>query len=237
MGTLFLLLSRKKTLLDGNRAASLQFLSHIDPISRGGNMHRLLTFMCVCVLSGAMAFGQGTGQAPPSGTQSSANSTSAVPNSNGTSPSGPQGQAIQAPSSPNQALPGNSSPANATGRDAQANGKAVRPNGANGGTPGTAAGSANNPPDNSDNNGMAKDDTGNNPASGRGSNTITNPGTGGARQWFWLALGIIVALVVIGALVGRNRATVNIDQNDPALRATRDRDDIDRRDDQMRRAG
>jgi hypothetical protein len=199
-------------------------------------MQRLFTLAAACLISGAMAVAQGTsGQAPASGTQSSGNTVNATPNSNGTSPSSAQGAASRS-SAPNQALPGDANPANAATRDAQANGRAVRPNSA-GSASGSAAGSTANPSDNGDNNGMAKDDTGNNPASGRGSNTITNPGTGGARQWFWLALGIIVALVVIGALVGRNRATVNIDQNDPALRATRDRDDIDRRDDQMRRAG
>ena len=192
-------------------------------------MHRLLTLMSACVISGGMALGQSapTGQAPASGTQSSANSTSAAPNSN------PQGQA-------------SSNPANAS-RDAQANGKAVRSNGANGGTPGTAAGSANNPPDNSDNNGMAKDDTGNNPASGRGPKTITNPGTAGTRQWFWIALAVIIAVALIAAIASRNRVTTNIDDRDPALRFSRDpdvirrddiararRDDIDR--DRIRRA-
>ena len=89
-------------------------------------MHRLLTFVAAYIISGAMAFAQGTatGQAPARGTQSSGNSVSSTPNSNSTSPSGAQGQASRTPSSPNQALPGDSNPANATTRDAQANGSA-----------------------------------------------------------------------------------------------------------------
>src|SRR5262249_58085188 len=108
--------------------------------------------------------------------------------------------------------------------------------------PGTAA--ANNPPDSSDNNGMQKDDTGNNPASGRGSRTITNPGTGGVRQWFWLVLAIVIVTALIAALVSRNRVTTNIDERDSALPASRQRhldqierarqDEIDR--DRIRRA-
>ena len=77
---------------------------------------------------------------------------------------------------------------------------------------------------------MAKDDTGNNPASGRGSNTITNPGTAGSRQWFWIALGVIIVVAIIAALASRNRVTTNIDNQDPALRASQDPDAI-RRDD------
>ena len=88
-------------------------------------------------------------------------------------------------------MPGNANPAEAAGKEGRANRQAVNPNqkGAN------AAPEVGNPGDNSDNNGMAKDDTGNNPASGRGSNTITNPGTAGTVQWFWIALALIVGVV------------------------------------------
>ncbi|PYX99062.1 MAG: hypothetical protein DMG64_08960 [Acidobacteria bacterium] len=210
-------------------------------------MHRLLTFVAAYIISGAMAFAQGTatGQAPARGTQSSGNSVSSTPNSNSTSPSGAQGQASRTPSSPNQALPGDSNPANATTRDAQANGSAVRANSGNGGTPGTAAG---NNANSSDNTGLKRDDTGSNPTSGHAPTNITNPGTRG--QWFWIALGIFVALVLLGALIGRSRAAADIDQTDPTLRSTREPDvirreeiyrrrpdEIDRDEDQIRRAG
>ena len=190
-------------------------------------MQRLFTLAAACLISGAMAVAQGTsGQAPASGTQSSGNTVNTTPNSNGTSPSSAQGAASRS-SAPNQALPGDANPANAQTRDGRANGQAVRPNQSSSASAGTAA--------SRDNSAARRDDTGSNPAAGAPTNA-TRLGTGGL-PWFWVALGVIVALVVIGALVGRSRSTVNIDQTDPGLRATRERDDIDRRDDQMRRAG
>jgi hypothetical protein len=199
-------------------------------------MHRLLTFIAACMVSSAMAFAQGT-------------ATDQTPASR-TSPSSAQGQPSRTPSTPNQALPGDSNPANAGTRDAQANGSAVRPKSANGGTPGTAAGSSANPPDSNDTNGLKKDDTGSNPAAGHTPTTSTNSGTIGRSQWFWIALGIFVALILIGALVGRNRVAADIDETDPALRTHREpdvirreeiyrarRDDIDRDEDDIRRAG
>jgi hypothetical protein len=197
-------------------------------------MQRLLTLAAACLISGAMAFGQGTvtDQTPTSNNgQNKANTVATNPNGNGTAPVADQGAAQSTPSTPNQALPGNANPANASTSDARANGKVVTPDKAKSGTPGTAAGNA---PKTGDNNGMATDDSGNNPASGRGANTITNPGTGGTVQRFWMALGIVIALLLIGVLVSRNRARGNIDQTDPALRATQDRRDA--RDDQIRRA-
>jgi hypothetical protein len=197
-------------------------------------MQRLLTLVAACLISGATAFGQGTvtDQTPASNsTQTKANTTATSPNSNGTAPAPSQGAAQSTPSAPNQALPGNANPANAATTDGRANGKAVTPDNAKSGTPGTASGNA---PKTGDNNGMATDDSGNNPASGRGGNTITNPGTGGTAEWFWMALGLVIALILIGVLVSRNRARGNIDESDPALRETRDRDDA--RDDRIRRA-
>lgn len=202
-------------------------------------MQRLLSLAAACVISCAMAFAQGavTDQNPATSGSQSPNTVSTSPNNNGTAPATGQGRAARTPSTPNQALPGKSNPANTATSDASANGQAVQPNGAKSGTAGTAAGNTANPGDNSDNNGMAKDDTGNNPASGRGSNKITNPGTAGTVQWFWIALGIVIAVILIGALVTRNRAETNIEPTDPAVRATRERKDTDRRDDQIRRAG
>lgn len=196
-------------------------------------MQRFLTLIAVCLVSAAMASGQGaaTDQAPAPATQSSGNTVNATPNKNGTSPSAQPGAERGTRSAANQALPGNANPANAAKRDGSANGRAVNPNQ-------SAGSSVGNPGDNSDNNGMAKDDTGNNPASGRGPNTITNPGTAGTAQWFWIALGIIIGLFLIGILVSRTRARGNIDSTDPALRVTdiRSRDE-QRRDERTRRAG
>ena len=181
-------------------------------------MQRLLSLVAVCLISCAMALGQGT-----------------VTDQNpGSAPANAQGRAARTPSRPNQELPNKSNPANAATGDAGVNGQAVRPNTAKSGTPGTAAG---NSPDNSDNNGMSKDDAGSNLASGRGANKITNPGTSGTVQWFWIALGIIVAVVLIGVLLSRSRAEANIDRNDPAVRVMRERKDADRPNDRIRRAG
>lgn len=195
-------------------------------------MQRILTLLAACLVSAAMAFGQATAtdQAPASGTQSNSNTVNATPNSNGTSPSAQRGAAGRTASRPNQALPGNSNPANAATKEGGANGQAVNPNQ-------NASPAVGNPGDNSDNNGMAKDDTGNNPAKGR-SNTITNPGTSGTTQWFWIALGIIIGLFLIGILVSRTRVRGNIDQTDPALRATDTHiRDEQKRDERIRRVG
>ena len=205
-------------------------------------MHRLLTFFAACALSGAMAFAQSTAtdQAPASGTQPSSNSTSAVPNSNGTSPSSAQGQPSRTPSTPNQALPGDSNPANAATRDGQANGGAVRPN---------ADSRSANPPDSSENNGIKRDDTGSNPASTHAPATSPDTGIRGAAPWLWIALGAIAIIALISALSGRNRAETDVDDRDPRWRTPREpdvirrediyrarRDDIDGDEDQIRRA-
>jgi len=201
-------------------------------------MQRLFTLAAACLISGAMAFAQGTvtSQQPTTATQPSSNTVQSNPNSNGTLPASGS-QAGRTASAPNQALPGNSNPANAGTTDANTNGQAVRPNQSNGSA--AAAGntpSTSNPGDNSDNNGMAKDATGHNPASGRGSNTITNPGTSGTVQWFWIALlGIMVILFAFAVLFARNRGRGNIEPDDPALGATTNRNDQVRRDDEKYR--
>jgi hypothetical protein len=197
------------------RAMTLSYLIR-HPENGGEIMHKLLTLAGACILTAAMAFAQGAASQqapPPSGTQSSGSTVNATPNSNSTSPSAQNGATRSTPSRSNQALPGRSNPANSATQNGSANGQAVNPNQSGAATTG-------NPGDNSDNNGMAKDDTGNNPASGRGSNTITNPGTSGTVQWFWIALAIIVGVILLGVLFSRNRARGNIDNNDPALKAT-----------------
>jgi hypothetical protein len=49
-----------------------------------------------------------------------------------------------------------------------------------------------------------------------------------------MALGLVIALILIGVLVSRNRARGNIDESDPALRAIQDREDAP--DERIRRA-
>lgn len=197
-------------------------------------MHRLLTFVAVCLLSGSMALAQATGQAPASGVQSSGNSSSATPNSNGTSPSGAQGQASRTPSTPNQSLPGDSNPANAATRDGQANGSAVTPN----------SDSRNaNPADSADKNGVKRDDSGSNPAAPHAP-TNADVGTRGALPWLWIALGIIAVIALISALASRNRAGSEVvEDRDPRWRTGEPdvirREEIyrrDDRDDEIRRA-
>jgi hypothetical protein len=200
-------------------------------------MHRLRTFLAVCALSGAMAFAQDTGQAPASGVQSSGSNSSATPNSNGTSPSSAQGQASRTPSTPNQSLPGDSNPANAATRDGRANGTAALPNSDN---------RNGNPADSTDNNGIKRDDTGSNPASTHAP-TNTDMGTRGGMLWLWIALGVIAVIALISALASRSRGT-EVSDVDPRWRRDEPdvirreeiyrarRDDIDRDDDQIRRA-
>ena len=200
-------------------------------------MNRLLTFLAACLLSGAMAFAQDAGQAPASGAQSSGNSTSATPNSNGTSPSSPQGQATRTPSSPNQSLPGDSNPASTATRDGRANGSAVSPN---------SDSRTANPADSTDNNGIKRDDTGSNPASTHAP-TNTDMGTRGGLPWLWIALGVIAVIALITALASRSRET-EVSDVDPRWRRDEPdvirreeiyrarHDDIDRDEDQIRRA-
>ena len=196
-------------------------------------MQRLLTLAAACVLSCAMAFAQGavTDQAPAGGTQNGTNTVNSNPNSNGTSPS--NGQSMNSATQGNGSS-GSSNPGATAGSEGGANGQAMQ--GSQGATNGSTAAPTGNAGDNSNNNGMATDNSGNNPASGRGADTTSNPHTGGSTQWLWIALGIIIALVLIGALMSRNRARTTINPRDPAL-GTRGRDDINNRNDQIRRVG
>jgi len=154
-----------------------------------------------------MALAQAAGQPPASGTQSSGNSTSAVPKSNGTSPSSAPGQASRTPSSPNQALPGDSNPANSATRDGQANGTAVRPN----------SDSRNANPTESPDNNIKRDDRGSNPASTHAP-TNADMGTRTFAPWFWIALGVIAVIALISALASRSRTMTDLDARDPRWR-------------------
>jgi hypothetical protein len=174
-----------------------------------------------------MAFAQGTvtdRQPMNSAAQPNGNSVNTSPNSNGTVPGSTQGKASRTLSAPNQSLPGDANPANASAGEGKANGRATR-----GGQP-----------DNSGNNGISTDGTGNNPASGRDVQNTTNPGTGENSKWFWVAFGLVLALLVIRLLAGRNRVRGNVYQNDAALRSTNvrqttNRSDAERERDRIRR--
>lgn len=186
-------------------------------------MQRLLWFLAACLVSTAIVLGQGTvieQSAVTSGTQRKTLHT----NSNGTVSPTTQGRAIRTPSTPIQELPGNSNPANAATGDAGANGQAMRPNPSQSGTPGTAAGNA---PNGNDNNGIKSNGVGKSPVNG--SSQIPNANRGALRvvQWFWIALGFVVGLIVIGVLASRRR----VREESYSHIAT------PRRDDQIRRAG
>ena len=178
-------------------------------------MQRLLTSVATCLISAAMAFGQGTsGQSTPT--------TGTSPNGNATTPS----KTSSTPSSPNQALPGDANPGTAAAKDGRANGQAVRPdqssNSASGSAPGNTPNNVQRP----------SDDASTNPSRTRDADTSPR---GGGVPWFWVTLGIIVGIVLIGALMSRGRVVDTMDTTDPGLRTRRD--DIARRDDQIRRAG
>jgi hypothetical protein len=208
-------------------------------------MQRLLRLAAVCIFTATMTFAQGTvtdQQPVNSGAQPNGNSVNTSPNSNGSVPSGTQGKASRTPSAPNQSLPGDANPANASTSDGKANGRAVRGSQPENGATVTDAQKNPNGGDNSNNNGVSTDPSGNNPASGRDPQS-TRPRTGGQVQWFWVALGLVLALFVIRMLMSRNRVRGSINRTDPALRPTSARDttnrnaDIDRNRDRIRRVG
>ena len=192
-------------------------------------MKRLLAFAATCLLSCAIAFAQGrvTDQAPASGTQQTGNTVNSNPNSNGTSPSPAQGSTSRTPSSSNQALPGNANPANAATQDGRANGQAVRSDQSSSATAGTAAGG--------DNSAARRDDTGSNPGAGNPTNTTRLTRTG--VPWLWVALGVIVGIVLVGALFSRGRVVSDVDDVNRGTQVRREREVIDTRDDDIRRAG
>lgn len=174
-------------------------------------MQRLLAIAAACVISSAMAAGQSAAtdhQTATSGTQSSASATQ---------------------SAPTQELPGNANPGNAVTKDGRANAQTVHPSQPNGGTPGTAAGNAR------DNQAAPRDDSTSNPAKSSDANTPIPRGNG-ALPWLWIAVGvgIVLGIALMAASLTRGRAT-DTDPMDPAVRTRRD--DVDRRDDRIRRAG
>jgi hypothetical protein len=169
-----------------------------------------------------MVFAQGTSsQSAPSGIQPSDNVTGTSQDGKATVPSQTPSAASSTPSTPNQALPGNANPGTAAAKDGRANGQAVRPDQSSGSASGGAAGSTSNTAP------RANDDASTNPNRTRDANTAA--GRGEAVPWFWVAFGIIVGVVLIGALMSRSRVVDTMEPSDPGLRT--------RRDDQIRRAG
>ncbi len=195
-------------------------------------MQTPLRLAAICILTGTMGFAQGrvTDQQPVNGgTQPNGNSVNTSPNTSRSVPSNPQGAASGTPSAPNQSLPGDANPANASTKEGKANGRAVRGSQSDKGA--TPTGAVGNP---------AGGNSGTNPASGRDTQTAASPRTG--RQWFWITLGLVLVLLVIRILMGRSRVHGNIDRKDSALRVaghrgTTDRDiDAERQRDRIRRA-
>ena len=189
-------------------------------------MRRLLTLLLGTAVTCAIAVAQGTvsEQSPTGGVQTNLNSVNSVPNSNGTVPSSSQGKASSTPSTPNQSLPGNANPANASA-EGRANGKAVAPQGSDSGPGGTAAG--NKPPTDGD---------ANRPRNTGTTDDIARPSLSTTMPWLWASLGVVGALILIGILMrsdrrrggapGRDRRVIIIDNQEKAPR-----------DDDIRRVG
>jgi hypothetical protein len=197
-------------------------------------MQTPLRLALICLIASGIGFAQGrvTDQQPVnSGSQPNGNSVNTSPSGNRSVPSSPQGAASGTPSAPNQSLPGDANPANASTGEGKANGSAVRSSQSD--KAGSPTGTGSNPADG---------DNGANPASDRDTQTAANSQNGGRGQWFWVALGLVLFLFVIRVLMGRSRVHGNIDRKDPALRVTSHRDrtnqdmDAERERDRIRRA-
>jgi hypothetical protein len=195
-------------------------------------MQTPLRLALICLIASGIGFAQGrvTDQQPVnSGSQPNGNSVNTSPSGNRSVPSGPQGAASDTPSAPNQSLPGDANPANASTGEGKANGSAVRSSQSD--KAGSPTGTGSNP---------AGGNNGTNPASARDTQTGANPQNGGRGQWFWVALGLVLFLLMIRILLGRSRVNGNIDRKNRALRVTGHRDpanmDAKRERDRIRRA-
>ena len=159
------------------------------PLSTGAGL------VLTCLLTVAIGFCQNpvSEQPPATGVQNNPHSVASVPNSNGTSPSNLGGAASQTPSARNQALPGDSNPANAAAEGGK-NGKAVTPQSPNSGVPGTASGnSASDVP-----NGNDRSLIGGKPEKNARPVWTASP-------VLWIFLGIVVAIILISALARPRR--------------------------------
>jgi len=201
-------------------------------------MQKLLMFVAACLISCAMAFGQ-SAPTDPSPTQPGGSTASASPSNSGNPSSTRQTAADRTPSSRDQELPGGTNPSNSTRNDGSANGRAVRPsqpdNSVSGAVRDRATGGSN-----GDNSVGRKDDSSSSPA-GRDANTATDTRAAAGLPWVWIALGIVVGVILVGALFNRSRAAGEVDRfAEGGVRSTRERHEIEierRDDDQIRRAG
>jgi len=185
-------------------------------------MLRPLILLGSLVLSSAIALAQGTVSGhPPANIQPNANGVSSDSNTQGTVPSNDQCSAARTPS---DASSGNAA---AEGR---ANGRALKPERSKNTAAGTAAG--NTPAIDKNANGPENG----NPANPRTVNAIAQPKLSNTMPWLWSGLGIVVALVLIGALMSRIRSPESDERQNRTVVTIHDRDRA-RRDDQIRRAG
>lgn len=193
-------------------------------------MARLSSLFALCILSTAIAIAEGAVSEQPqtTGIQSSSNSVNSVPNSNGTVPSSAGGMASQTPSAPNQALPGETNPANPAA-EGRSNGRAVTPERSKSGPPGTAAGNA---PSN-DRNSVGGENG--NPTRPQTVETLARPRLTNTMPWLWSGMGIVAALILIGILMRRSREGA-IERRDRTV-ITIQNPERSRHDDQIRRAG
>ena len=185
-------------------------------------MLRPLILLGSIVLSGAIALAQGTGSGQrPANVQPNANGVSSVPNTQGTVPSNAQDSSARTPSDTS------SGTAAAEGR---ANGRALKPERSKNAAAGTAAGST----PAIDQNATGPENG--NPANSRTVNAIAQPKLSNTMPWLWSGLGIVVALVLIGALMSRIRSPESDERQNRTVVTIHDRDRA-QRDDQIRRAG
>ena len=189
-------------------------------------MRRMFALLNGLVFSAAMAFGQGTvtDQSPTNASQQNPNSVSSVPNSNGSVPANAQGSTSRTPSAPNQALPGNANPANASA-EGSSNGRAVTPERSNSAPPGTAAGST-----------SPTDRDGARPPNSNAPDDLAKPGLFSTMPWLWAGMGVVGALILIGILMRRDRFRGEWERRDDNVVPMDDRD-VQRRDDDIRRVG
>jgi hypothetical protein len=189
-------------------------------------MRSLFTLLLGTAVTCSMALAQGSvsEHSPTGGVQSSPNSVSSVPNSNGTLPSSSQGRASNTPSTPNQSLPGNSNPANASA-EGRPNGKAVAPQGSESGPGGTAAGNT-----------PSTDGNANRPRNTGTTDDIAKPSLSVTMPWLWAGMGVIGALILIGILMRRDRSRGAAPRRDHRV-VIIDNQDGARRDDDIRRVG
>ena len=172
-------------------------------------MRRMFVLLTGLVFSAAMAFGQRavTDQSPPI----------AAPNN-------AKGSASRTPSAPNQVLPGNANPANASA-EGSSNGQAVTPERSKNAPPGTAAGNT-----------SPTDRDGARPQNTNTTDDLAKPGLLSTMPWLWAGMGVVGALILIGILMRRDRSRAEWERRGDNVVPMDDRD-VRRGDDDTRRVG